>query len=274
MTNYDRVSVIVGMILIGVVLLLVLEIPARVFEFRPFGTPLTFHITGNGMVSILLVGLACVGTDAIIRIHPQVRRHAVRHTYVSWILPGLMALALTILLPKSPNLLYWLIGLVVGGGILAWLILTSYHILDSNRRSIALAQAVLRLLAYVLALIFFSNIYRTRLRSLVSATAITLTAGLISLSILQSTTFPPKQPTRRIVLYASLIGLILGETTWALNYWQADALTVGVLLMLIFYILTGIAYEYVYNQINRRVVAEFLAVAALGVWVVIRFGPR
>jgi hypothetical protein len=67
--------------------------------------------------------------------------------------------------------------------------------------------------------------------------------------------------------------LMLGETTWALNFWQANAPTVGVLLMLLFYVLTGIVREYIRGLASRQVVFEFLIVAALGIWIVVRFGP-
>ena len=66
---------------------------------------------------------------------------------------------------------------------------------------------------------------------------------------------------------------MLGETTWALNYWQANAPTVGVLLMVLFYVLTGIVREYTRAVLTQQIVTEFLIVAALGIWIVVRFGP-
>ena len=126
------------------------------------------------------------------------------------------------------------------------------------------------LVAYLLALVFFTSIYQTRLRSLVTATSTTVIATLISLSILSD----EEKPLRQIALYAGLIGLLLGETTWALNYWRANVLTVGVLLMLLFYVLIGITREHMRDELDRRVLIEFLGVAALGMWIVIRFGPQ
>ena len=271
MTNHDRVSVIVGLILVGIVLMIVLEIPVRAFEFRPLGTPLAFQITGTWIVSTLLVGMSCAGTEAIVRSHPAVRRRRVRYTFPTWILPGLTTIALATLLPQSPTLLYWLLGLGLGGGVLAWQILAVYRILDGRRESGTVpAQAGLRLIAFLLALVFFASIYRTRQRSLVTATAVTFVASLIALSIL----YTDRHPVRTSVLYAGTIGLVLGETTWALNYWQANALTVGVLLMLLFYILIGIVQEHLRGSTGRHIIIEFLVVAVLGLWVIIQFGPK
>jgi hypothetical protein len=270
MTNYDRVSVTVGVILVGIVLFLVLEIPERAFEFTPFGTPLSFRITGASLASVLLVGLACAGTEAIMRTHPEVRRGIVRYTFPNWILPGLTTLALAVLLPQSPNLLYWLIGLTIGGAVLAWLILINFRSLPESGQPAVLDGTALSLIAHLLAFVFFVSIYRTRLRSLVTATATALVAFLIALSILRN----EKSSLGKTLLYTAVIGLILGESTWALNYWRADALTVGVLLMLLFYVLTGLLREHLRRAIDGRVLVEFLAVAVLGVWIVFRFGPQ
>jgi hypothetical protein len=275
MTVYDRVSVTVGMILMGIILLLVFEIPSRAFEFEPLGTPLTFHMTDTWLASTLLLGLSCAGTEAIMRTHPLVRRGVVRYTFPYWILPGLATLALARFLPQSSNLLYWLIGLVAGGGILAWLILANYYMIDAlaqdaNQRMAGIARGGLDLITYLLALIFFTVIYRTRLRSLITATQVTIVASLLSLSILRN----ERRRIFQVFLYSGLIGLILGETTWALNYWRANALTVGVLLMLLFYVFVGLVQQYMRQRLNRRVVIEFLGVTILGIGIVIAFGPQ
>lgn len=275
MTVYDRVSVIVGVILVGIILLLVLEIPSRTFEFKPFGTPLTLLITGNWLVSAMLLGLSCAGTEAVLRTHPQVRRQAVRSTFPAWILPGLATLALTQFLPQSPNLLYWMIGLITGGATLAWLILAQYRSLDSinepnQARAAQWASNGRKVVAYALALIFFTLIYRTKLRSLVTATQISLVATLLALSILRT----DKHTLWQTGLYAGLIGLMMGETTWALNYWQANALTVGVLMLLLFYALVGIVQQHMQGTLDRRVVLEFLGVIILGICIVLVLGPQ
>jgi hypothetical protein len=43
--------------------------------------------------------------------------------------------------------------------------------------------------------------------------------------------------------------------------------------MVLFYVLTGIVREYIRTDIRWQTVVEFLAIAALGIWVVVRFGP-
>jgi len=280
---YDRVSVIVGVILVGVVLLLVVDVPPRVFQFRPLGTPLTFDVTAVWAMSTLLVGLSCAGTEAVMRVHPLVRRGAIKRTFPNWILPALATLALAISLPRSPDLLNWLMGLTIGGGGLAWLILMNYQAAavvtagaEQSHQPAETARLGLRIATYPLAVILFTAIYRTRLRSLVTATAVTAVAALLAFSSLyhseQARNARP-HALGRASFYAGVIGLVLGETIWAFNYWRTNAVTVGVLLMVLFYVLTGIVREYTRAGIRWQTVIEFLTVAALGTWIVVRFGP-
>ena len=134
----------------------------------------------------------------------------------------------------------------------------------------------MRIATYPLAVILFTAIYRTRLRSLVTATAVTIIAALLAFSILYHSEQAREHTRRslgRTLFYAGVIGLVLGETIWAFNYWRTNALTVGVLLMILFYVLTGIVREYARTGITWQRVIEFLVVAALGTWIVVRFGP-
>jgi hypothetical protein len=266
---HDRASITVGIVLVGIVLVLVLEIPSRVFELEPFGTPLTLQITGAWVVSLLLVALTCAGAEAVMRVHPLVRRRAIRYTFPGWVLPALGTMALTLVLPESPGLFYWLLGLASGGAIIAWLMLAHYQLLSHHGESATALQTGQSVIAYLIALVFFVSIYETRLRSLVTATSVAAVAGLIATSILSGGRHSLRQGT----VYAGVIGLLMGQMTWALNYWRANALSAGVLMMMIFYVLVGIAREHMRATLNSRVLVEFLGVAALGVWIAIRFAP-
>jgi hypothetical protein len=269
MTQYDRASITVGVVLVGIVLVLVLEIPSRVFELEPFGTPLTLQVTGTRVVSLLLVGLTCAGAEAVMRVHPLVRRRAIRYTFPGWVLPALATMALTLILPESPGLFYWLLGLASGGAIIAWLMLAHYQLLSRREGSAGVLQTGQSVVAYLIGLVFFVSIYETRQRSLVTATSVAAVSALVATSILGG----ERESLRQGTVYASVIGLLMGQMTWALNYWRASALTVGVLLMMIFYVLVGIAREHMRATLSSRVLVEFLGVAALGVWIAIRFAP-
>jgi intracellular septation protein A len=99
----------------------------------------------------------------------------------------------------------------------------------------------------------FLVIYYTRSRSALSATAVLLVSGMLSLSLLRqaSDSISPNW------LFAVVIGLIMGQITWALNYWQASTLNVSLLLLLFFYVLTGLAQHHLSHKLSRRLLWEF-----------------
>ena len=111
-------------------------------------------------------------------------------------------------------------------------------------------------MAYVLAFAFLTLIYQSRARSLISATAVTLIASVIALDLLSGADVP----FRRAVLYSVVVGLVTGECTWALNYWQIAAWAGGLLLLLVFYGLSNIAHQHLLGRLTRATVVEFAVV--------------
>jgi hypothetical protein len=60
----------------------------------------------------------------------------------------------------------------------------------------------------------------------------------------------------------------MGQITWALNYWRTNTLTVGLLLLLIFYVLTGLAQQHLLHKLSRRSLWEFGGVALVALLVI------
>ena len=66
---------------------------------------------------------------------------------------------------------------------------------------------------------------------------------------------------------------MLGQVTWALNYWLLPDLTGGLLLLLIFYLLTGIAQQSLQDRLTKRVAAEFAVFALVALGLIALVGP-
>jgi hypothetical protein len=60
---------------------------------------------------------------------------------------------------------------------------------------------------------------------------------------------------------------------WALNLWRVLPLTAGLWLLLIFYILTGMAQQHLLGRLTRRALIEFAVISAVGLFVIVRFAP-
>jgi len=263
--TFNRVSITVGLVLLGLVVFLIIDLPARTFAFTPLGSPLTVRLSEQWLRAMLAAALAVAGTHSVVSAHPQARRGRWAGLTV-WIVPGLIGFLAPFLLPLAPDLRYWLAGLALTAILMGSVILLEYYIAD-QATSRSATRLALNLLTYGVALAAFALIYHSRARSLITATATAAVSSLMALSLLQGA----NQPIRRTLLYATLAGLVMGQNTWALNYWRIHALAGGVLLLLFFYTIVGLAQQHLQGTLTRRVLIEFLAVAAIGVWLLLHF---
>ena len=267
---YNRVSITVGLVLLGLVLFLIVDLPARTFAFVPLGSLLTVQLSEQWLRAMLASGLATAGAHSVVSAHPKVQSGQRRAGFTAWIVPGLIGFLAPFLLPLAPDLHSWLGGLGLAAVLIGSVILLEYYTADPEAPDYAVARLALNLLTYGVALAAFVLIYQSRARSLVTATATAAVSSLVALNLLQGI----GQPLRRTALYAGLAGLVMGQSTWALNYWRIHALTGGVLLLLFFYVAAGVAQQHLQGSLTRRVLIEFLAVAAIGAWLLLRFGDR
>ncbi len=265
----DRASIVATLVVMGLILAAFLQFPTWTYDLTVLGSPLTISISQTALMAALLVGITCAGTDAIVRSHPTAQRIEARHSFVTWTLPALTVLLATVLLPRSPTLLYRLIGYVLTGLILILAISAEYHTVDPTDRHYLAARLGLNAWAYLLALVIFILIYSAKARSLISATGVTLVSTLLALEFLRSA----GRGFGRTALYALIAGLSTGEIIWAMNYWRVRGITGGLILLLGFYVATGLANQQLQGRLTRRVLVEYAVVALVGLAVLLRFGP-
>jgi len=57
--------------------------------------------------------------------------------------------------------------------------------------------------------------------------------------------------------------MILGEITWALNYWPLTGWTGGAILLIAFYLIAGLILAQVRAGLRRRDILEYGSIAAV-----------
>jgi hypothetical protein len=266
---YERASVFVSLIVLGLAFLPEIRLPTRTFSFHVLGSLASIRLSVTWLMAALLASLACTGTDSLIRSHPLVRWGESRYTFTFWALPGLSVVAATLLLPLAPNRLYWLGGLALAASLLLLIAIAQYHTVDPTDPGYGLARLALNLFVYPVALGLFAIIYGSKARSLLSATTMAAVGGLLALEMLRGV----HHNLRLVGLYALITGLALGEITWALNYWTAGRLTGGLLLLLIFHLVIGLSREGLLRRLSRRALVEFSLVAVVGLGLIIKYHP-
>jgi len=265
----QRLSVFIGLILLCLVLTQFVQVPTRTFAVNVFGSELGVDLSASWLMGVLLAGLVCTGTDALVRTHPRAHELELRFTFVYWILPGLVGLTATKLLVEAPTRPIWAAGLAATGLLFVIVLVAEYTTVDPLAPVYPQARLFLNIVAYALAFALFILVYQTRGRSLITATALLVISFALALDLLWGAETSPGHKA----MLAAVIGLIMGESSWAMNYWRISGWSGGIVLMLIFYVMTGLASQHLQGKLSRRVLFEFFVVVAAGIGMLLVFHP-
>ena len=265
----QRLSLFIGLILLSLVLTQLVELPTRRLAATVFGSPLGIDLDAGWLMAVLLASLVCTGTDALVRTHPRAQEVSLRYTFVYWILPGLLGLAAARLLSEPMARSVWMAGLAATGALFAIVLTAEYTTVDPMAPIYPQARLFLNVIAYTLALVLFILVYQTRGRSLVTATAVLVISFALALDLL----WHAGAKLDQTAWLAVAVGTVLGEASWAMNYWPLSGWSGGMLLMLIFYVMTGIASQHLQGKLSRQVLFEFLVVAVAGIAMLMVFRP-
>lgn len=264
----DRISVATWVVVFGLGVSLLLEIPTTQITFRALGSPITISLSAGNVMALLLAVAAAAGTESIVRLHPHFpRRH---RSAAYWALPMAIASITVVLLPQVPTRLLQVIVVLVAGSLLAVAFYSLYATVEPGQPGFRRARFALDALSYGAALLLFLFVYQTRTRSLLSGTLVSLTATLLAIEILRTST----SKTGLVLIYGAVVGVLLGQITWALNYWPLlPGLTGGLLLLLSFYLAVGIAQQGLQKRLTRRVLIEFAIFGAVALALIVIFAP-
>ncbi len=265
MSDYrSHLSVTIWAALLVLALGSVLILPERVFSADLLGSPLSFTLSTDIFVALVALTVICSGLEAAIRTHP---RQAVLHdTYRYWGLPSAVVVAAAAVLPAAPSNALWLVALAFSGLVLAAAAVAEYHTVDADDPHYHSARLVLNMLAYTLAALAFVLVYGARSRSLISATAIGIMAGLLAMDLLREA----DRPLRLILLFSGIIALAMAQSTWVFNYWPFASMRVGLVLLVEFYLIVGLVGQELMGHLTRRRAIEYILLAlvamALMLW--------
>jgi hypothetical protein len=128
-----------------------------------------------------------------------------------------------------------------------------------------LAYVAVRVIVYLIALAVLVLLFGTKLRGILIAPPVGLIGAAGTWYLLGDT---PLDARRRLI-NAGGIGLLLAELTWAMGYWNVPALVGGAALWLAFYVLSGVVENGASQSLDRRIAAEYAAVALIGTVVIL-----
>ncbi len=268
--DFDLLSVLTGTMVLALALTRFLVIPLRpLLQVTVLGSPLTINLSAINLMIVVVLGLAVTGTTVFLRSHPYWDQADIKQTTMFWIVPGLLSMALVAWLNRMQSGMGWTAVLLGCAVLLPLALLVEYGEVDSAVTNFNWRPWVQMALVNLTAVILFTVIYDARLRSLVSGTAVLLIAALLAVRLF----WPLTPDLRQTFLYAVMVGLLLGQMTWVFNYWRLSGLQGGLLLLLLFYGLTGLLQHYLAGQFEdegngRRILLEYGGVILIGLLLV------
>lgn len=221
----------------------------------------------NWMLLAVAVGGTWLGTTFVLK-GPLEGRDWPRVALSYWVLPGGVALGggLWLQLVLGDDLRW--VGLATTGLLLAvtWYLQCS-HIGGRSWMSIQ-PNLCIHLVSYAVAFALFVTIKQLHLPAPLHLLALGVTSALLVLEIFRDM----RVGAGRLALYAGAVALFMTEGAWGLTFWSIGAVTFGLILLLIYYTVAGIAHRHLAGGLTRWTAFEFIAVALVGIAMI--YGSR
>jgi hypothetical protein len=270
MSIYERISLVVSVTLLGLAIYFLIELPDRTVQLVLFGSQQSLVVSQRWLMAFLLGGLTATGTSGIIHAHPHMIRWNSSYSLAFWLLPSLLVILATSMLPLLAfDVVWWIVG-IGAVGVLLWVtILAEYHTVDPRDQRFEISHFWLNLMGYTVVFGFLTMIHLARGNGILPAVAAFLVSALVAASLLRA---GPEQNTRTW-LFSGVVALIMGQSIWALDFWRVPAVTGGLWLLLIFYLLTGLAQQQILGRFTRRALLEYIGITVLGFVAIAQFAP-
>lgn len=248
------------------------RLPAAVLALLMAGVFLVFVLIEPTPMWLALFGamVAAIGGDGVLRsIRPDVfdteaaeGEDTVPHLF----LPVLFALTVPVFIEETLSS-YWVIpAALVAACAFIILVLAEIPVEDEAEDDFrGRAHFVSIVGVYFVTFALFSLTYAFDLGLREALIAIALGSTLLSVELLLEGEVDPIET----LLLACVIGFVVAQARWVMQYMPLDGYPAALALLLTFYFVTGMVHAYMTRHINMTVTAEYGVVTAVGLVLVI-----
>jgi hypothetical protein len=254
----DRLSVLTGALMLGLSLGRFVEAPVRPLATTVLGSRLGLDLSADAIMLVILAGLGVTAAESLVRSHPLARQGTIQQTTVFWIVPGLMMLGLAGWLRQTADIGLWTMGLIASAVAIPLALAAEFASVAPPGRERTLLEWGQMALIHLVAFLLLALIYEARTRTLASGTAVTLASTLLAGRLF----WHRVRDGRRSLLYGATVGILLGQSTWVLNYWRLNSLQGGLSLFVLFYALAGLIQQFLDGRLERQVALEYAGISA------------
>jgi hypothetical protein len=226
---------------------------------------LAYLVFENVIPLVLLVALAVVGVDRLVRLHPEARFHGAGATVLYLFVPALYALGAGLLLAEWADGLWNLPAALLGGAVFGVLANTEYHTVDPDAESYETARTTLLLIIYVVAEVNFIASFTGGVNLALGTLFVAATAFLLTVDMLREL----EAETAALLMQSGAVALVMAEARIAVYFTPLADEFAGSFLLVAFYVMTTLIQSQMSGRMERRTLRGLAIVVAVGLMFII-----
>ncbi len=207
----------------------------------------------------LTAALAALGTDGIVRGHPHWHGEGPFLTIAYLFLPFLATAGSGFFVDEALDGYARPATALAASLVVAAVVYGEYHTVEFGTRTYSSMRLVLAVITYLTAFALYTVVFTRDLDVTVGAACIGLVSVALAMELLRE--------SRLLGISSLLVGLAIGvsvaELHLALYFFPLDGLLAGALLIIGFYLATGLAHHLLDHDLEWSTAAEYLLVAAV-----------
>lgn len=208
----------------------------------------------------LTAGLAAVAVDGIVRSSPRWHEGGMFASAVYLFLPGLAVLGAGLFIDHAVDGYARPASAILPAAAVGAIAFGEYHTVDFGSRIYGAMRLALAVATYLTAFALYTVVFGNDLQLALGAAC----AGLISMALSMELLRESRLLGPTSVLVGFAIGVSMAEFRLVLYFFALDGLLAGALLIIGFYLATGLVHHLLDHDLEWATAAEYLLVAAVG----------
>ena len=208
--------------------------------------------------------IAAAGVESAVRSHPDWRGSAFGSLSYA-LLPLLGVLGAGLFIDEAVSGYARMAAGLAAGAATGLLLYAEYHAVSPSRPLFGSMRLVLAVVTYLVALALFTVFFTHDLNLPASAAAVGVLSFALALDLLRES----RGRGASSLLAALAIGISLAELRIALYYFPLDDLLTGALMIVGFYVATGLVHHLLDDDLTPSTIVEYLVVAGVSTAVVV-----
>lgn len=219
----------------------------------------------QGWILWLTAALVALSVDGLVREHPLWTARGFWATWVYLVLPALGVLAVGYFVDEALTGYARPVSAAAGGVLVGLAALAEYHTADIRSRFYGPMRLFLAVTTYLTAFGLFTVVFARGVEVSVASVMVGLVAAALAMELLRESQLLGTAS----FLAGVAIGVTMGEFRAALYFFPLDALLGGALLIIGFYLATGVVHHLLDHDLTFLTLAEYLLVAGVSTGAVV-----